>query len=158
MFEKFARIFSRRHKQMTFSDAGFLDVLRVKGLDAFSSLHYENTPTVFTLSIRTPPHHTCSKIWTSTIYYPMLCLKIAEWVTNRVDLDETPRSAASHLGLHCLFRPVCLTIYCKTDFKYIENFTTKKGKFSDKNAYICHFFCSKHRLWICVRTTSARRF
>ena len=29
-FEKFARIFSRRHKQMTFSDAGFLGVLRVK--------------------------------------------------------------------------------------------------------------------------------
>ena len=30
-FEKFARIFSRRHKQTTFSDAGFLGVLRVKG-------------------------------------------------------------------------------------------------------------------------------
>ena len=29
-FEKFARIFSRRHKQTTFSDAGFLGVLRVK--------------------------------------------------------------------------------------------------------------------------------
>ena len=29
-FEKFARIFSRRHKQRTFSDAGFLGILRVK--------------------------------------------------------------------------------------------------------------------------------
>ena len=29
-FEKFARIFSRRHKQTTFSDADFLGVLRVK--------------------------------------------------------------------------------------------------------------------------------
>ena len=29
-FEKFARIFSRRHKQMAFSEADFLDVLRVK--------------------------------------------------------------------------------------------------------------------------------
>ena len=29
---KFARIFSRHHKQTTFSDAGFLGVLRVKGL------------------------------------------------------------------------------------------------------------------------------
>ena len=28
-FEKFARIFSRRHKQTTFSDAGFLGALRV---------------------------------------------------------------------------------------------------------------------------------
>ena len=29
-FEKFARIFSRRHEQATFSDIGFLDILRVK--------------------------------------------------------------------------------------------------------------------------------
>ena len=28
--EKFAKLFSRRHKQRTFSDAGFLGVLRVK--------------------------------------------------------------------------------------------------------------------------------
>ena len=31
-FEKFARRCSRRHKQMTFSDADFLDALRVKEL------------------------------------------------------------------------------------------------------------------------------
>ena len=31
-FGKFVRIFSRRYKQMTFSDAGFLGVLRVKCL------------------------------------------------------------------------------------------------------------------------------
>ena len=30
-FEKFARLFSRRRKQTTFSDAGFLGALRVKG-------------------------------------------------------------------------------------------------------------------------------
>ena len=30
MFEKFSRIFSRRHKQTTFSDAVFLGALRVK--------------------------------------------------------------------------------------------------------------------------------
>ena len=43
----------------------------------------------------------------------MLCLKIAEGVENSVDPDETPRSAASHLALHCLFRPVCLNKYGK---------------------------------------------
>ena len=32
MFKKFARIFSRRHKQTTFPDAGFLGALRVKCL------------------------------------------------------------------------------------------------------------------------------
>ena len=59
------------------------------------------------------PYHICSKIWTSTIHYPMLCLKIAGWVANSVDPDETPRSAASHLGLYCLLRPVCLNTYGK---------------------------------------------
>ena len=58
-------------------------------------------------------HHTWSKIWTFTIYYSMLCLKIAGWVANSVDPDETPRSAASHLGLHGLLRPVCLNTYGK---------------------------------------------
>ena len=40
----------------------------------------------------------------------MLCLKIAGTVANRVDPNEMPHSVASHLGLHCLLRPVCLTI------------------------------------------------
>ena len=31
-FEKFARIVSRRHKQTTFSDAGFFGILRIKPL------------------------------------------------------------------------------------------------------------------------------
>ena len=40
-FEKFARIFSRRHKQTTFSDAGFLGLLRV-------SLYQSPLPVSFT--------------------------------------------------------------------------------------------------------------
>ena len=36
----------------------------------------------------------------------MLCLKIAVGVANSVDPDETPRSAASHLGLYCLHRHI----------------------------------------------------
>ena len=50
------------------------------------------------------PYHICSKIWTGTIHYPMLCLKIAGWVANSVDPDETPRSVASHLGLSPVIR------------------------------------------------------
>ena len=41
----------------------------------------------------------------------MLSLKIAGCVANNVDPDETPRFAASHLGLHCLLRPVCSITY-----------------------------------------------
>ena len=32
-----------------------------------------------------------SKIWTKTIYYPMLCLHIAGWVANSVDPDNPRR-------------------------------------------------------------------
>ena len=43
-------------------------------------------------------------------------------------------------------------------FKYTENFTTKKGKFSDKKFWYFSYYCSKHKLWVLVRTASARRF
>ena len=43
-------------------------------------------------------------------------------------------------------------------YKYIENFTSKNGKFSDKNSDSFSYFCSKHRLWVLVRTASPRRF
>ena len=43
-------------------------------------------------------------------------------------------------------------------FKYIENFTFKNWKFSDKKLWYFSYFCSKHRLWVHVRTASARRF
>ena len=43
----------------------------------------------------------------------MFYLKIAGWLSNSVDPDEMPHSAASHQGLHCLLRPVCLNIYSK---------------------------------------------
>ena len=43
-------------------------------------------------------------------------------------------------------------------FKYIENFTSKNWKFSDKKLLYFSYFCSKYRLWVLVRTASARRF
>ena len=59
------------------------------------------------------PYHTCSKIWTCTIYYLLLCQKIAGWVANSVDFDEMPHSVASQLGLHYLLSPVCPNTYDK---------------------------------------------
>ena len=38
---------------------------------------------------------------------PMNVSKITECMTNGVDPDQTPRIAASDLGLHCLLKPVC---------------------------------------------------
>ena len=43
-------------------------------------------------------------------------------------------------------------------FKYTEHFTIKTWKFSDKNIWYFSYFCSKHRLWVLVRTASSRRF
>ena len=81
------------------------------------------------------PYHICSKIWTSTIHYPMLCLKIAGWVANSVDPDETPRSAASHLGLYCLLRPVCPNTYGKYGFFFVFFFFYCKGSIFLKNRH-----------------------
>ena len=39
-------------------------------------------------------------------------------------------------------------------FKYIENFTSKNWNFSDKIFRYFSYFCSKHRLWLLVRTAS----
>ena len=39
--------------------------------------------------------------------------KIAGWVANSVDPDQTPRSAASDQGLHSLLRPVFLNTKSK---------------------------------------------
>ena len=40
-------------------------------------------------------------------------------------------------------------------FKYIENFISKHCKFSDKKLWYFSYFCSKHRLWVLVRTALA---
>ena len=57
---------------------------------------------------------------------------------------------------------VKISVCCITKtrlFKYTENFTTTKWQISDKKILIFFlYFCSKHRLWIHVRTASARRF
>ena len=43
-------------------------------------------------------------------------------------------------------------------FKYIENFTSKNWKFTDKKFWHFSYFCSKHRMWVLIRTASLRRF
>ena len=48
--------------------------------------------------------------------------KIAGRVANSVNPDQTPRSAASDLGLHCLLRLVCPKIRVSTVVQSIRNF------------------------------------
>ena len=56
----------------------------------------------------------------------------------------------------CGVRRLCITKTCL--FKYNENFTTKKWKFSDKKFWYFSYFCSKRRLWVLLRTASTRWF
>ena len=59
----------------------------------FCVLHYRIYPKDSdTLTV----YHSCSKIWTGMIYYPILCLKVHGWVAYSVDPDETPHSVTSH--------------------------------------------------------------
>ena len=52
-----------------------------------------------------------------------------------------------------LFAVIHITKTCL--FKYTENFTTKRNwKFSDKKFWYFSYFCSKHRLWVLVKTAS----
>ena len=52
-------------------------------------------------------------------------------MANSVDPDETPRSAASHLGLCCLLRPVCPNIYGKYGIAF-DKFLCKGGLNTNK--------------------------
>ena len=46
-----------------------------------------------------------------------------------MDPDETPHSAASHLGLHCLLGPVCPDTYGK----YVTWFETNTRRYLKAN-------------------------
>ena len=80
---------------------------------------------------------------------------------------ETPHWGASNESKRHIFvqksdyscwYPSYLGITKTRLFKYVENFTSKNWKFSDKKLWYFSYFCSKHRLWVLVRTASARRF
>ena len=74
--------------------------------------------------------------------------------------DQSLRCPHKDIWLLLLPKVLPAKIYMtKTSlFKHTEHFITKHWKFSDKNSdHIFSYFCSKHRLWVLVRTTSPRR-
>ena len=60
--------------------------------------------TVFTINIHTPYH--LPYTFLKQVYFTNRDGKIAGWVANSVDPDQTPRFVASDLGLHGLLWPV----------------------------------------------------
>ena len=51
-------------------------------------------------------------------------------------------------------RHISIYHYENTPIQITENFTTTKWQISDKKFWYFSYFCSKHRLWILVRTAS----
>ena len=70
-------------------------------------------------------------VYTSIEYY-----KINWWASND-QITPLPKHAYSNTEM------------------YIENFPSKNWKFSDNKLWYFSYFCSKHRLWVLVRTAAS---
>ena len=53
---------------------------------------------------------------------------------------------------------VIITNTCLLKYMFIAISPPKNWKSSDKNLWYFSYYCSKHRLWVLVRTSSVRRF
>ena len=69
-----------------------------------------------------------------------------QWVPKHM---FSQRNKKNNMWISLLITKTCL-------FKYIENFTTIKGNFSDKKFSYFSYSCSKHRLWVLFRASSVR--
>ena len=59
----------------------------------------------------TPPCFLRLLVFNKPILVPVNVCKVAGWVANIVDPDQTPRSVTSDLDLHPVFAQVCLSEY-----------------------------------------------
>ena len=85
-------------------------------------------------------------------------------LTNRI-LQHGNRSSSAYMfllqAIHCMLNINCSNVIHNenTPIQIYEKFHLQKTKnFSDKKLRYFSYFCSKHRLWVLVRTASARRF
>ena len=89
----------------------------------------------------------CS-LWTFVMFSPVLLLYLVEPV-GHCDQLIGEEEAGVLFSLH----------YENTPTQIYRKFHLQKPKyFKIKNSDIFSYSCSKHRLWVPVRTTSARRF
>ena len=95
-------------------------------------------------------------IFFSTAFYVYLCF--ITWVKGPYVVWKWSRSACMSMQSDNLIRAVFIDITKIPLFKYIENFTSKNWKCSDKILWFFSYFCPKYRLWVLVRTASARQF
>ena len=111
-------------------------------------------------------------LYIQTFWWKILFLTQIHFIKCLVPYLPKIPDTLSHTILVLKFKHVCFITYlwvlkllsCTPDirktrlYKYIENFTSKNWKFSDKNLWYFSYFCSKHKLWVPVRTASHRQF
>ena len=88
-FEKFARIFSRQHKQKTFSGAVFLGHLRVKDISRSHILQIQ----IRAGTVNVQKFKCYSILLAQIVLFIQLFLKIFSGMANGVDSDQTAPSA-----------------------------------------------------------------
>ena len=111
--------------------------------------------TKHTYIILTPLNHTFIKQNWVLQGYSLIFLFLLKYIDCGYSLEPPRRGEAVLTSTHNLcFEQKYETITKTRLFKYIENFTSKNWKFSDKKFWYFFYFCSKHRLWVLVRTAS----
>ena len=98
------------------------------------------------------------------LLFMLLVLKIVSGMANSVDPDQTaPKGAGSAVFTFAILSekfgvPNCKTLRKHAYSNILKISPPKTESFQIKNSDIFYYFCSKHRLWVLVRTASVRRF
>ena len=116
------------------------------------------------------PYRMCSYVWTIPFEYLIMCqcwpngkrcrswsqMSLTRWLYRmRRRIYPTTVKRQGHRG----FWYMNTAHYENTPIQINKKIQLQeKRKFSDIDSAIFSYFCSKHRLWVLVRTASARRF
>ena len=134
---KWKAVFLQRQMSKSF-------IILCAGLMLFFDDGWCKSITVFTQSDTSAPYQTCSKIW--TIYYPILCLKIAGLLANSIDPDEMPQYAVIALIAFC----ICLDTFtwsCPSFWDISSVIIYPAAYSAANNKWVMHFFFC---LWFLV--------
>ena len=124
----------------------------------FATFHEDRCGDCWNIKARWDNHQNC--LSSSSCSRLSTCSTSSRWSEKTWTLAEKRRtySARSVMRKKKQYKRKRLAVdsgpshYENTPIKYIQNFTSKNWKFSDKKNDIWKIFCCKHRLWVLVRT------
>ena len=77
-----------------------------------------------------------------------------KWVSNNLPKRSGHVRIVNYVPIYIFTNPLRKHAYSNI----LKILQPKKGKFSNKKFWYFSYSCSKHRLWVLVRTASSRRF